>query len=126
MPEHGRERRNMESVRCAPPGAVSQQGEMERRRTKEERGRKQQRAELGGKVRLSEVQQTRGTEGMFSTYQNKAQTNLLQMDFLSFQSEPSLYTKTMLSLCATASFWLSGENSIALTMYVRTACPSRG
>mmetsp|Transcript_13976 Transcript_13976/g.52184 ORF Transcript_13976/g.52184 Transcript_13976/m.52184 type:complete len:200 (+) Transcript_13976:1904-2503(+) len=44
--------------------------------------------------------------------------NLLQMLLRSPQSAPSLYTKTMLSLCAIASFVLSGLNAIAFTRYV--------
>ena len=41
--------------------------------------------------------------------------NLLQMDFLSPHSKPSLYTNTMLSLCAMASLAESGENAIPRT-----------
>jgi hypothetical protein len=41
--------------------------------------------------------------------------NLLQMLFLSPHSEPSLYTKAMLSLCAMASFVLSGDHAMPRT-----------
>ena len=41
--------------------------------------------------------------------------NLLQIDFLSPHSVPSLYTKTMLSDCAIASFDESGDHAIPRT-----------
>ena len=41
--------------------------------------------------------------------------NLLQMLFLSPHSAPSLYTKTMLSLCPTASFVEQGEKAMPRT-----------
>jgi hypothetical protein len=44
--------------------------------------------------------------------------NLLQIDFLSPHSLPSLYTKTMLSLCAMASFAESGDQHMPRTTYV--------
>ena len=44
--------------------------------------------------------------------------NLLQIDFLSPHSAPSLYTNTILSLCAIASLHESGDQAIPRTMYV--------
>lgn len=41
--------------------------------------------------------------------------NLLQMDFLSPHSSPSLYTNTMLSLCPMASLVPSGEKAMPRT-----------
>ena len=52
--------------------------------------------------------------------------NLLQIDFLSPQSLPSLYTKTMLSLCATASFDESGDQAMPRTTYVLAPLGSAG
>jgi hypothetical protein len=48
--------------------------------------------------------------------------NLLQMDFLSPHSSPSLYTKTMLSLCAMARRVLSGEKAMPRTRKVLGPC----
>jgi len=52
--------------------------------------------------------------------------NLLHMDFLSPHSLPSLYTKTILSLCATASFVESGENARPRTRNVFGPAGSEG
>ena len=52
--------------------------------------------------------------------------NLLQIDFLSPHSAPSLYTNTILSLCATASFDESGDQAIPRTTYVFVPLASAG
>lgn len=57
-------------------------------------------------------------EGQVSPVIDVVCKNLLHIDFLSPHSSPSLYTNTMLSLWAMASFVESGENCMALTTYV--------
>ena len=57
-------------------------------------------------------------EGHVNPVIGEACKNLLQIDFLSPHSNPSLYTKTMLSLWAMASLEESGEKCMALTTYV--------